>query len=543
MQQHLEQLTWRGRRRALSRRRAGQGRASLLEHELALIGELDYAPYFLTVHDIVRFAAQQGHPLPGPRLGGQLRGLLLPRHHRGRSRPVRSAVRALRLGRAQRAARHRRRLRARAARGGHPVHLREIRPRARRHRRDRDPLPRAQRDPRGRQGARPLGGRGRARSPSGIWGWSEGGLDPSASRASAASIPTSRACAWRSQLAAELTGFPRHLSQHVGGFVLTREPARRGGADRQRGDGGAHHRRVGQGRPGRARHPQDRRAGARHADLHPQGVRRCSSSITGRQLDARDRAGRGPRGLRHAGPGRQHRRVPGREPRADDHAAAPQAALLLRPRDRGRDRAAGADPGRHGASLSAPAQRRRSRSTIPPTRSRACSRRRWACRCSRSRRCRSRSSAPASRRARPTSCAAPWRPSSGSARSTPFRDKFIDGMVANGYARDFAERCFQQIEGFGTYGFPGIPRRQLRAPGLRLVLAEVPLPGRVRLRAAQQPADGLLRAGPDRARRARPRRRRAAGRRQRQRLGLHAGAAPKAARPARCAWASARSRG
>ena len=26
--------------------------------------------------------------------------------------------------------------------------------------------------------------------------------------------------------------------------------------------------------------------------------------------------------------------------------------------------------------------------------------------------------------------------------------------VANGYARDFAERCFQQIEGFGEYGFP-----------------------------------------------------------------------------------------
>ncbi len=35
-----------------------------------------------------------------------------------------------------------------------------------------------------------------------------------------------------------------------------------------------------------------------------------------------------------------------------------------------------------------------------------------------------------------------------------FRAKFIDGMVANGYAREFAERCFKQIEGFGTYGFP-----------------------------------------------------------------------------------------
>jgi error-prone DNA polymerase len=35
-----------------------------------------------------------------------------------------------------------------------------------------------------------------------------------------------------------------------------------------------------------------------------------------------------------------------------------------------------------------------------------------------------------------------------------FRDKFIAGMVGNGYDCDFATRCFSQIEGFGTYGFP-----------------------------------------------------------------------------------------
>ncbi|MGF1595239.1 MAG: error-prone DNA polymerase [Kiloniellaceae bacterium] len=35
-----------------------------------------------------------------------------------------------------------------------------------------------------------------------------------------------------------------------------------------------------------------------------------------------------------------------------------------------------------------------------------------------------------------------------------FRDKFIQGMVVRGYDADFAERCFKQIEGFGTYGFP-----------------------------------------------------------------------------------------
>jgi error-prone DNA polymerase len=35
-----------------------------------------------------------------------------------------------------------------------------------------------------------------------------------------------------------------------------------------------------------------------------------------------------------------------------------------------------------------------------------------------------------------------------------FEDKFINGMVENGYERDFAARCFEQIKGFGDYGFP-----------------------------------------------------------------------------------------
>ena len=35
-----------------------------------------------------------------------------------------------------------------------------------------------------------------------------------------------------------------------------------------------------------------------------------------------------------------------------------------------------------------------------------------------------------------------------------FRNKFVSGMVARGYDADFAERCFRQIEGFGEYGFP-----------------------------------------------------------------------------------------
>ncbi len=35
-----------------------------------------------------------------------------------------------------------------------------------------------------------------------------------------------------------------------------------------------------------------------------------------------------------------------------------------------------------------------------------------------------------------------------------FRDKFIEGMAGRGYDRSFAEHCFGQIEGFGEYGFP-----------------------------------------------------------------------------------------
>jgi error-prone DNA polymerase len=35
-----------------------------------------------------------------------------------------------------------------------------------------------------------------------------------------------------------------------------------------------------------------------------------------------------------------------------------------------------------------------------------------------------------------------------------YRDKLVDGMVRRGYQRDFAERVFKQIDGFGSYGFP-----------------------------------------------------------------------------------------
>ncbi|MGG7518801.1 error-prone DNA polymerase [Allorhizobium undicola] len=35
-----------------------------------------------------------------------------------------------------------------------------------------------------------------------------------------------------------------------------------------------------------------------------------------------------------------------------------------------------------------------------------------------------------------------------------FKDKLVSGMIKNGYSAEFAEKTFSQLEGFGSYGFP-----------------------------------------------------------------------------------------
>ncbi len=35
-----------------------------------------------------------------------------------------------------------------------------------------------------------------------------------------------------------------------------------------------------------------------------------------------------------------------------------------------------------------------------------------------------------------------------------FEDKMVNNMIARGYKREFAQNCFEQIKGFGSYGFP-----------------------------------------------------------------------------------------
>ena len=133
-----------------------------------------------------------------------------------------------------------------------------------------------------------------------------------------------------------------------------------------------------------------------------------------------------------------------------------------------------------------------------------------------------------------------------------YRVKLVGGLLAHGYA-GLRRSAVPPDRGLRRIRLSRKPRRQLRAAGLRQLLAQAPrargLPGRP----AQFPAHGLLRAGPAGAGRPPPRRARAAARRDAQRLGLGAGNAaargsrhprraiptrrPPASRAPPCAWA------
>ena len=131
----------------------------------------------------------------------------------------------------------------------------------------------------------------------------------------------------------------------------------------------------------------------------------------------------------------------------------------------------------------------------------------WACRCSRSR-----------------PCASPWSAAEFSgdeanglrrAMATfrhmgtihTYEEKMVGRMIARGYDPEFANNCFNQIKGFGEYGFPESHAASFAhlvyvSAWLKRVFPEV-----FAACPAEQPADGLLRPGPDRPRRARARRR------------------------------------
>lgn len=110
-QEELERLAWLGSAEKYPGEIPKKIRHQI-DHELALIEKLEYAPYFLTVHDIMPFARGQGILCQGRRIGGQFHHLLLHRHHSGRPGDGRSSFRALYLAGTAQAAGYRCRFRA-----------------------------------------------------------------------------------------------------------------------------------------------------------------------------------------------------------------------------------------------------------------------------------------------------------------------------------------------------------------------------------------------------------------------------------------------
>ena len=82
---YLARLTWAGARKRYPDGVPEKVR-ELLEHELALIAELHYEAYFLTVWDLVRFARERGILCQGRGSAANSAVCYLPGRHGGRSR-------------------------------------------------------------------------------------------------------------------------------------------------------------------------------------------------------------------------------------------------------------------------------------------------------------------------------------------------------------------------------------------------------------------------------------------------------------------------
>ena len=354
-QSHLEDLTWEGAAWRFPEGIPDKVRDTLRK-ELVLIAELNYAPYFLTVHDIVHYARSQS--------------ILC----QGRGSAANSAV-----------------CYCLAITNVDPTEIdllfeRFVSPERKeppdidvdfeherreeviqyiyaRYGRDRAGLAATVICYRGRLAVREVGkalGLSEdtvAALATTIWGLSNSGLPDEYVR-QAGLDPRDPLLARVLELTQELIGFPRHLSQHVGGFVLTRGP-------------------LSEVVPIGNAAMEDRTViewdkddldalGLLKVDVLGLGMLTCIRKAFaflkahyGKEISLGTVPRDDPSRLRYALPRRLDRRVPGREPGADEHAAQAEAAHLLRSRHRGRHRAPRPDPGRHGSPISAPPLRRR----------------------------------------------------------------------------------------------------------------------------------------------------------------------------------------
>ena len=116
-------------------------------------------------------------------------------------------------------------------------------------------------------------------------------------------------------------------------------------------------------------------------------------------------------------------------------------------------------------------------------------------------------------------------------RMARMRDRLLAGMAERGHHRRRRGGDREEARGVRELRLPREPLGELRLPRVLELVDQAALPGRVRVRAAQRAADGLLLAAHARARRPPPRGRGARSVHRRVATGLHARAAHGAAGP------------
>src|SRR5215471_13407915 len=226
-QQHLEDLTWAGAQDRYPKDKYPNGIpedvSKRLEDELALIGKLDYARYFLTVHDVVSFARVQEKEILCQGRGSAANSAVCYCLGITSVNPDKSNLLFARFISENR---------------GEPPDIdvdfeherREevIQYIYRRYGRHRAAICATVVHYRSRRAIREVGKAlgltedVTAALAKTVWGYGDGYPDDHIRQAGL--DPSNPAIQQAVALANELIGFPRHLSQHVGGFVLTRAP-------------------------------------------------------------------------------------------------------------------------------------------------------------------------------------------------------------------------------------------------------------------------------------------------------------------------------
>ncbi|HXQ66788.1 MAG TPA: error-prone DNA polymerase [Alphaproteobacteria bacterium] len=448
-QDYLARESWAGAAERYPSGIPGKVRAQL-EHELALIGELGYAPYFLTVYDIVRFARREGILCQGR--GSAANSAVCYCLGITAVDPSRLDLLFERFVSAERNEppdidvdfEHERReevIQYVYAKYG----------------RERAGIAATVICYRAKSAMREVGkAMGLSLDVAGaladtVWGWSEDGIDPQRVRELGLD-PTEERLRTTLRLAAALVGFPRHLSQHVGGFVITRSPL----SEVVPIENAA--------MPERTMIEWDKddldALGMLKIDVLALGMLSCISKSFALLS-------------RHKGESLSLATVPPEEPavydmlcRADSigvFQVESRAQMSFLPRMKPRDfydlvvEVAIVRPGPIQGDMVHPYLRRRNgeeKVDYPSDELRQVLAKTLGVPLFQEQAMKiaivaagfTPSEADQLRRAMAT-----FRKTG---KINSFRVKMVEGMIARGYARDFAERCFHQIEGFGEYGFP-----------------------------------------------------------------------------------------